>query len=457
MTTTVYLSKGREAYNRLYQGPTWGLTKASKKLAKLAQKGDVKSKEINKVLSDHAKLALRLQLRGFEIEQLEQGTSQADIAMMFRATLYNSHMSESLTSLGIKTSAKTASSIFPEPFNLCHGLEDIDSAEMRQKMVDLGVAKSLPIKTLEFLRRIWAIWVSGPIVLGAAWLSYKYNFPSQLFGGEDSGTGFMSDVLTGGVAGLLIVGLPTQLVDKYLSEEQIDATVGRALEILDDFAKTELDSLGPKQIPRVIEILYTLNQEDCVRYLSSLGYEKLALLDPVYEKKDSLDLAYVQCKDTPSGKLFSIAEQRDDRIALAAFEEVRDKLTPAQLKLLVPHKVRTVRRQAFALVAEDFTADDLDDMATKLINIPLLFTHPKAAHNTKVLSLIATSKKEQCRSLFELFTPWMSENDVQKIIAVLSSIENSEVVEENLTIFLEILSEQDFQLSRVAIGPEKSL
>jgi len=458
MTTTVYLSKGREAYNRLYQGPTWGLTKASRKLAKLARNGDVQSRDINKVLSDHAKFALRLQLRGVAIGQIEQGMSQANIAKMFRAALYNSRGSEYLKSFGINMSTKAASGVFPNLSSLHQGITDLESAEINQMMNDLAVTKSVSIKTLEFLRKHRAILVTLPITMAITYLSCEFNVISQFIRGEESelsfGTEFMLrgiDVLLGVVGGLLIVGLPTQEVDRYLLEEQTDATTGRALEILDDFAKTELGSLESRQISFAAEILDSLPRETCLEYLSTLDYEKVQRLYPEYQDKEMLCWALIECKDTPWHELFTLVMEEEATIARAAFQKIKSSLDMEHLKFLTTHKDIKIRKKAFAMITTSLTKDDLAEMAKNLINIPDLFIHPEASHEIKVQSLLATAQKEPCQDLFELFTPWLSADDVHNIITALSKMGNSRVAEENLEIFLGILGRNDDRLAEFAI------
>lgn len=88
MAGQVYLAPNRQTFNRLLDGPTWGITRASQALAKLAKTNNLQSEQIWQEIDKHAVLTKRLALLGFEFDNISQGTSSREIAKVFRLALY---------------------------------------------------------------------------------------------------------------------------------------------------------------------------------------------------------------------------------------------------------------------------------------------------------------------------------------------------------------------------------
>lgn len=418
MGGAVYLRVGTEgiinvkkAYTRLFHGPTWGIRAASKKLAGLAQKGGIGPGEIQDVLAQHPKLALRLDARGIDILSLDKGTSGKDLKHLFRAALYKTVIMSSFFPLGFGISQERSAD-FPLTFGDIHGSVRFRSGKQLDEVYNLLECE---VSSLDrFLEKNWGTYVITVIICAGLGIVLSPFFPGILDNIIDKGLGRKIAngafwALTGGYMGAM-VGQGWKALHLNRKHRTL---AGMAWKALNAFSKAGLEPLELQKGQRYADLLPAGVR---TKYLASLGYEKIKnlSLDSDTEKR-----VLVLCEKVPIDKLKELA--RDDDVGVKAFERIKGVLTRNELKeLLLASRQPEIRTQAFDKLAGSLTEEEIDEMAPGLINVVELLFHPRASHAAKIASVKASILLEQCEELFRAFSSQMTKDDIREIYALLS-------------------------------------
>ncbi|MEE8637427.1 MAG: hypothetical protein V3T21_00080 [Candidatus Margulisiibacteriota bacterium] len=443
MGGTVYFRAGAEgiinvgkAYTRIFHGPTWGIRAASKKLAGLAQKGEVGPGEIQDVLAQHPKLALRLDARGVDILSLDKGTSGKDLKHLFRAALYKTAIMGSFFSKGFDAS-RERSADFPLTFDDIHSQIRFESGKQFDEVYDLlGHEVSSLDRFLETYKGTYVVTMLICAGLAAVFSPFLPGVCDNIIDNE-IGRKIANGAFWGiGGGGCVGAGLGQGWEKLHLNRKR-RTLAGMAWRALNAFSKAGLEPVELQKGQRYADLLSTGVR---TKYLASLGYEKIKnlSLDSDTEKR-----ALLLCEKVPIEELKELA--RDDEVGVKAFKRIKDVLPINELKeLLLASRQPEIRTQAFDKLAGSLTEEEIDEMAPRLINVVQLLFHPRASHAAKLVSVKASVFLEQCEELFRAFSSQMTKDDIRKIYALLSGDKDILAAKQNLKEFIGLVVDHSF-------------
>ena len=159
----IYVAQRTRSFNRLTNGPTWGINSASLALSNMAQRGRVDARTIRTELAQHPRLAIRLDKAGVDFLSLEQGTGADDIAAAFRFALYSGKKTQKLARLGFARDEEAVP--FPISLSQLHwavpGSASLEYLGGREGVTDLeqdlGIERSLASRVIDRLRLAYVI------------------------------------------------------------------------------------------------------------------------------------------------------------------------------------------------------------------------------------------------------------------------------------------------------------
>jgi hypothetical protein len=464
MKGSVYLRQdvthARQGYNRLFQGPTWGLSRASQELARIARNRAVSHTDIQGVLSHHPRLALRMHRRGVEVIHFEKESSQAEIARFFRVALYNPKLKDKFGSLDIHLAHELPGLSYPGLMDVRSELRQLGKDDLGRIMDLLEVRSPFSLSALNFLRRtpVFILLSLGFGALGA-WLFGRAGIVSEIFQIEDKAFGWSVDAVTGGLLGLGLGGLPSVISEDHFTAKQMEVTAGPVWRYLNG-THARADT--------VADILKMLGPGFAQGYLSSLSFgeiEKIAQTGKL-DEKEIVDPALARCKDAPLNVLKDLLfKEGHEGVAKDVFERIKGALSDPELEaMLLPSYPLEIRRVAFNMLSDKLTAEWFEKESSRIINIPAILTHPNASHRARLASVKATVAREYCEKLLLGFSESMTAKDIEEIYAVLSRAGNIGAAAANREKFVPLaLKHEDISASfllsiaRGEIEPEEAL
>lgn len=142
MANTASLISNSRRYNRLINGPTMGLERASRDIAKAAQAAPITELKIIEILFNYPQLAFRLNQAGVEFQEFQQGISQQEIAKAFRIALYSNHLLGDLWGSFINKLSQNKT-IVQIPFSSSTLEERIKQSNLYELQETLGVKSTI--------------------------------------------------------------------------------------------------------------------------------------------------------------------------------------------------------------------------------------------------------------------------------------------------------------------------
>ncbi len=463
-------------FNRLFNGPAWGLRKASQQLANMAKSGNIDQLEINEVLGQHTKLTDRLIAVNVGLVGIEQGTSAKDLRQFFKASLYSRRTVSTFNFLGFKTETD-----FGLDFGSVASAGDLFAHQAKTPAMDY-VFKFFSSDALT------TVAILGLAVLGG-WLGYfkldvvepagnfiNEHFPNTIGVSPASDNNTIDSIIlffTGMFLGLLPTTF-SQLLLKRGQAKRLALATDRAWNTLEAYRlrQGELRAEGAKKA------LGRFSSKARETYLAALAP---ARIEAVAKNKNEAYRILVDHLDTPREFLWHILNdsQTTARLREKAFDRIKAGFDKGQLKYLLDHQDEEIRRHAFdklknqmdrsewilllmnddnfiRAIAFDRVANllsptELEGIVPGLINVPAALLRTDVFPNAKLAMAKASVTQVDCPELLAIFVREMDKDLTEELFMFLQENLDSPAATVNAIEFEKIAAANMAKVSRAIL------
>ncbi|NQT29133.1 MAG: hypothetical protein HQ596_01035 [Candidatus Saganbacteria bacterium] len=231
-----------------------------------------------------------------------------------------------------------------------------------------------------------------------------------------------------------------------ISDLEVDCRADEPIEpySLEEFADSRRKAYRSSELDQIKSALGELSSKERIIYLASLTAAKIGMVEGGMHPETLQALAV--CKEIEYYEILGVMHHSRTPLwaQKKAFDRVKRTLqsNADHLRPCFTHRHPQIRREAFGLYYDFFTREELEASSPYLIDIPAIFSHPKASSKAKLNAIGSSVLKVRCpeslREFFAIATP----AEKGALLAWFRRYPGNPVVQDNLEYFEWLIEDQ---------------